>query len=92
MVELLFVNSLSSFSRLYSSATFNMPPQEPGTAISMIAPTVVARRNNLNSSLQAQAVEQARVEQLQRFGEACETKVIEARESAETAHEAADAG
>jgi hypothetical protein len=28
-------------------------PQEPGTAVSMIAPTV-ARRNNLNSSLQAQ--------------------------------------
>jgi hypothetical protein len=85
-------------------------PQEPGTAVSMIAPTS-ARRNNLNSSPQvqvdqrtveelrlqaqadnrmvdellAQAVEQTRVEQLRRFGEACKASVTEARESAESA-------
>ncbi len=72
--------------------------QEPGTAISMSA-HIAARRNNLNSSsqvqvdqrtveelrLQAQAVEQARVEQLRLFGEACVASVTEAREAARSA-------
>jgi hypothetical protein len=72
-------------------------PQEPGTAVSMIAP-VAARRNNLNSSLQAQAdhrtMDELRLQaqadnrtvnelhdELKRFGEACQATLTEALQS-----------
>ena len=71
--------------------------QEPGTAISMSAPTVT-RRNNLNSSLQVQAdnrtVEELRLQaqldnrtvdelrdELHRFGEACQATLEESLQS-----------
>jgi hypothetical protein len=76
-------------------------PQEPGTVVSMIAPTA-ARRNNLISSVQVQAdhrtVDELRVQaqtdnrtvdvlrdKLQRFGDACELTVREARGAVEQA-------
>jgi hypothetical protein len=61
--------------------------QEPGTAISMIAPSV-ARRNNFNPSVQVPEDRRAEDELrhrdgLQRFGEACGAAVRETREAVE---------
>ncbi len=61
--------------------------QEPGTAISMSAPSV-ARRNNLNPSVQVPADPRTEDElrhrdELQRFGKACGATVRETREAAE---------
>jgi hypothetical protein len=63
--------------------------QEPGTAISMSAP-IVARRNNLNPSVQVPAdhhtVDELRLrDELQRFGEAYDATFREPREAAKAA-------
>jgi hypothetical protein len=63
--------------------------QEPGTAISMITPNV-ARRNNINPSVQVPEDHRAEDElrhrdELQRFGEACDATFREPREAARAA-------
>jgi hypothetical protein len=74
-----------------SGTSPRIPParysQEPGTAISMSAP-IVARRNNLNPSVQVPTDPRTEDElrhrdELQRFGEACGATVRETREAAQ---------